>query len=120
MSVPLQVKAGADNLFRGSFFCRGKYYLHRYNIGLLVRQNNSFKLIPGGETFAGIKALFMVVPYRDSGPEILIGSREAADNSPAVVLKRIIKKRRENVPPIPGTIFSKYCSVLFTFLTLFY
>ncbi|MFC2146761.1 triple tyrosine motif-containing protein, partial [Acidobacteriota bacterium] len=49
----------------------GKFFIQKANIGLLQMVNNSLKLVPGGETFAGSQITFMA-PY--DGKTLLIGT----------------------------------------------
>lgn len=76
MNVALESKRGNNTKFNGSFTCEGKYFINQRNVGLMQLENNSFKIIHGGETFASIKTVFMIVPYDTSGKKILIGTRE--------------------------------------------
>ncbi len=76
MNVALESKKGNNTRFNASFTCEGKYFINQRNVGLMQLENNSFKIIHGGETFASAKTVFMIVPYDTSGKKILIGTRE--------------------------------------------
>jgi signal transduction histidine kinase/DNA-binding response OmpR family regulator len=76
MNVALESKEGNNTRLNGSFTCKGKYFINQHNVGLMQLENNSFEIIPGGELFAPIKTVFMIVPYDTSGKKILIGTRE--------------------------------------------
>jgi signal transduction histidine kinase/DNA-binding response OmpR family regulator/ligand-binding sensor domain-containing protein len=76
MDVLLETKNGENYYLNGSFTCEGTYFINQRNVGLMQLENNSFKIIPGGEIFAPINTVFMIVPYDTSGKKILIGTRE--------------------------------------------
>ncbi|UCH98484.1 MAG: hypothetical protein JSV88_17005 [Candidatus Aminicenantes bacterium] len=65
-----------DHLFRASFVCKGNFFVQQQKKGLMQLVNDSFKLIPGGETFAEEK-IWMMVPYDNDkhSQKLLIGTR---------------------------------------------
>lgn len=76
MEVVLESKKGGEDRLNGSFICKGKYYVNQRGIGLMQFQKDSFELILGGDTFAFIETIYMIVSYDTSGRELLIGTRE--------------------------------------------
>ncbi|UCH97277.1 MAG: hypothetical protein JSV88_10610, partial [Candidatus Aminicenantes bacterium] len=74
-----QMKAWeAIHQFNASFTCNGKFFIHDKKVGLMHIANDSLKLVPGGETFAG-KNIYMMAPYKDGDNQdkqtVLIGTR---------------------------------------------
>jgi signal transduction histidine kinase/DNA-binding response OmpR family regulator len=57
--------------FLFSFSSNGKFFIQKANVGLMQMVNNSLKLVPGGETFAGSPITFMA-PY--DSKTLLIGT----------------------------------------------
>jgi hypothetical protein len=75
MEVALESKDEDDGI-NGSFISLGKYFVNKSSVGLMQWEKESFKLINGGERFASVKTVFMVVPYDTYGKKLLIGTRE--------------------------------------------
>jgi signal transduction histidine kinase/DNA-binding response OmpR family regulator/ligand-binding sensor domain-containing protein len=76
MNILLEAKKGETDRINGSFTCNGKYFVKQMSVGIMQLENDSFKLIPGGETFSSIRKVFMIVSYDSSGQKLLIGTRE--------------------------------------------
>jgi signal transduction histidine kinase/DNA-binding NarL/FixJ family response regulator len=57
--------------FKASFFCGGKYFIHRVKTGLMHIVKDSLKLVPGGEAFTS-EIVYMMVPYDTQ--KLLIGT----------------------------------------------
>jgi signal transduction histidine kinase/ligand-binding sensor domain-containing protein len=64
------------NSFKNSFVCNGDFILQQEKVGIIKVVNDSFKLVPGGETFADEK-IWMMVPYDSerNSRTLLIGTR---------------------------------------------
>ena len=57
--------------FHFSFFCKETLFIRQKNVGLMQMDNDSLRLVPGGEIFAA-KKIYMLVPYNSM--DILIGT----------------------------------------------
>lgn len=73
--APIQGKESFD-LKSYSQFCGEAFFVNQDKVGLLKAEDDSFRLIPGGERFASIPTIFMIVPFDDRGDKLLIGTRE--------------------------------------------
>ncbi|MDH3651083.1 MAG: hypothetical protein OEQ53_15455, partial [Saprospiraceae bacterium] len=60
-----------DNL-HVSRYLHGKYYIRVWNKGMMVVEDNQFKMLPGGEQFAD-ERVYQMLPYDDG--QLLIGTR---------------------------------------------
>ncbi len=56
--------------------CGEDFFVNQDKVGLLRVEGNSFQLIPGGERFASIPTIFMIIPFGYRGDKLLIGTRE--------------------------------------------
>lgn len=59
----IKVWKGASD-FHGSFFVNGAYYVRQWDVGLLTMENDSLKLVPGGEQFAD-ERIYVMLPFPD-------------------------------------------------------
>ena len=58
--------------FNNTFLCRGKFYIHQRQVGLMHIENDKLQPVPGIETFASVK-IYMMAPYQKD--KLLIGTR---------------------------------------------
>jgi len=61
------------NPIYGSYACKGELFIYQGNRGLMKMKSDSLQSIPGGEAFAKVKKIFMMVPY--DSQRLLIGTR---------------------------------------------
>ncbi len=62
-----------DGSFKGSFTCRGVFYVRHQGLGLMRMVKDSLQPVPGGEIFASL-GIFVMVPY--DGKRLLVGTRD--------------------------------------------
>ncbi|MCP4216668.1 MAG: hypothetical protein GY765_18595, partial [bacterium] len=96
MSILLETAGPPGPRFNASFVCKDKLFVKQSGQGLLQKTGDSFELIPGGEIFADIKTLFLMVPYMET-PSHRHGedSHRIGINSADTVDKRILIGTRE-------------------------
>jgi len=61
-----------ENTFHIGAFVNGHYYVRQWQVGLMVLEGDSLKLVPGGERFA-LERIYSLLPYGDD--RMLIGTR---------------------------------------------
>jgi len=65
-------KSKQNERFLNSFSCKGKFFIHQENIGLIQLEKDDLKIIPGGKIFKE-KKITMMVPY--NAQTMLIGTK---------------------------------------------
>ncbi len=64
----------ADGDFHVGAIVEDKYYVRIWNVGLCVMEDDTFRVVPGGERF-GDERIYVILPYDDD--RLLIGTRDA-------------------------------------------
>jgi signal transduction histidine kinase len=63
-----------ENTLHALFLINGKYYAREWGVGLLQMEDDSLKLVPGGERFAN-ERIYVMLPFPGEAGQMLIVSR---------------------------------------------